>query len=54
MKINMCRCHEDKRDIWETNSGDSYSVYCLGCGYDTGKCATREEAVKEWNEMVKR
>ena len=57
MKINMCRCHEDKRDIIEhslADGGPPYGVLCLGCGLDTGHCDTRDEAVKTWNEMVKR
>lgn len=29
-----------------------YEVECYDCGFHSGRCETREEAVAKWNEMT--
>ena len=56
MKINPCPICGREPGVW-IHEADFYTIgyefSCGGCGFYTGSCETRDEAVTKWNEMTK-
>lgn len=55
MKINRCpKCGRKPGEIRvKSISHPGVEFECYDCGFHTGRCKTRNEAIEKWNEMTK-
>lgn len=56
MEIRLCpKCGRGPSVITWSIAGDNigYEAECYDCGLHTGRCDTKEEAIKKWNELTK-
>lgn len=50
------KCQSNDVDFWfstEMNYTRSYYIKCNECGYSTGECSGRQQAIDRWNEKNK-
>lgn len=55
-EVERCpKCGRDPSVITLSIAGDTigYEAECYECGLHTGRCETRDEAIEEWNKMIR-